>query len=204
MNLYYKTRWSIVDNWEKKNSIDLVNRVNSNIKSSMDGLLRCVQCGMCTSTCPGAQHSDYNPRDMIERVIKGDESIIEEENIWNCFYCYTCHSICPVGNSASEVNQILKQMAIDKGIANEHLKPFLGFGDIFLTLGMGGIPSNFFGEMREDIGEEWWEFKQNLEEIRDDLDLDPLIPPKETIDEIHSLLVQTGFEKRIKKIREDK
>ena len=192
-----------MDNWEKKNSIDLANRVNCDIKSSMDGLLRCVQCGMCTSTCPGAQHSDYNPRDMIERVINGDESIIEEENIWNCFYCYTCHSICPVGNSACEVNQILKQMAIDKGIANEHLKPFLGFGDIFLSLGMGGIPSNFFPGMREDIGEEWWEFKQNLEDVRNDLGLDPLVPPKETIDEIHTLLVQTGFEKRIKKIRND-
>lgn len=184
--------------------LNLAELIIDDLKSSTDlGLLRCVQCGMCTSTCPGARHSDYNPREMIERVLEGDESILEDDAIWNCFYCYTCHSICPVGNSACEVNQILKQMAVDKGIANEHLKPFLGFGDSFLTLGIGGIPTNFFEEMREDIGEEWWEFKQNLDEIRNDLGLDPVVPPKKTIDEVHALLVQTGFEKRIEKIRND-
>lgn len=75
--------------------INFAEDVIANVKNTKeDGLLKCVQCGMCTSTCPAARHSDYNPRDIIERVLDGDESLLEDETIWNCFYCYTCHSVC--------------------------------------------------------------------------------------------------------------
>ena len=180
--------------------LTLANRILNDLKTSKDmGLLRCVQCGMCTSTCPATRHSDYNPRDMIEKVLEGDESIIEDENIWNCFYCYTCHSICPVGNSACEVNQVLRQIAIDNG-KGEKAKPYLEFGDSFLSLAIGGIPSVFFSTMREDIGEEWWEFKGNLDKIREDLNLDSYIPDDASIKEVNTLLVKSGFQKRMKKI----
>jgi heterodisulfide reductase subunit C len=186
-----------------ENTHDLANSILKNLKSSEDmGLLRCVQCGMCTSTCPGARHSSYNPREMIKKILQGDETVIEDENIWNCFYCYTCHSICPVGNSACEVNQILRQIAIKNGKVNDKVKPFIEFGDSFLRLAIGGIPSIFFPEMREDIGEDWWDFKNNLDEIRKDLDLDSYIPDDESINEVRTLLINSGFEKRIKKIEE--
>ena len=54
-------------------------QIIDDVKNSKDeGVLKCVQCGMCTSTCPAAQHSDYNPREIIERVLDGDESILED------------------------------------------------------------------------------------------------------------------------------
>ena len=110
--------------------IDFAERIISDVKNSKDeGVLKCVQCGMCTSTCPAARHSDYNPRDIIERVLDGDESILEDDLIWNCFYCYTCHSVCPVGNSVCEVNQILKQIAISKEIGYPKLYEYMGFAD---------------------------------------------------------------------------
>jgi heterodisulfide reductase subunit C len=158
---------------------------------------------MCTASCPGAMHSDFNPRDMIEKILEGDKTVSEEESIWNCFYCYTCHSICPVGNSACEVNQILRQISISKGNVNDKIQPFLEFGDSFLSMAIGGIPSVFFPEMREDIGEKWWNFKMNLDSVRDDLDLGSYIPPQESIDEVNKLLINSGFEKRINAIRND-
>ena len=110
--------------------IDFAEEIIEDVKNSKeDGVLKCVQCGMCTSTCPAARHSEYNPRDIIERVLDGDVTILEDENIWNCFYCYTCHSVCPVGNSVCEVNQILKQFAITNThklpIVNTPERPFL-------------------------------------------------------------------------------
>lgn len=116
------------------NPLELAEFIIKNPKSSEDlGLLRCVQCGMCTSVCPAARHSDYNPRNMIERVLEGDETIIEDETLWQCFYCYTCHSICPVGNSACEVNQVLKQIAFDEDLIDEKLKPFSNYGEVFIN-----------------------------------------------------------------------
>ncbi|WP_042707145.1 ferredoxin:CoB-CoM heterodisulfide reductase subunit HdrC [Methanobrevibacter wolinii] len=189
----------------REDSLDLEEYIAHNIKSSKpEGLLKCVQCGMCTSVCPAAQHSDYNPRSMVERVLEGDNTIVEDEDIWYCFYCYTCHSICPVDNSPCEVNQVLRQIAIDKGIADEHLIPFLGFGDSFLNHGIGGIPENFFPEMREDIGEDWWDFKTHLDDVRTHLGLDPVFPSEDAIVEVSTILKACGFEDRINKIRNHK
>ncbi|MGN0094393.1 MAG: ferredoxin:CoB-CoM heterodisulfide reductase subunit HdrC [Methanobrevibacter sp.] len=186
----------------QEGTLDLANFIMADLKFTVgDNLLKCVQCGMCTSTCPGAQHSNYNPRDMIEKILKGETSIIDDEYLWYCFYCYTCHSTCPVGNSPCQANQVLRQIKISRGEADAHLRPFLGFGYSFLNNGIGGIPPNFFPEMREDIGDDWWDFKCNLDDIRENLGLGPVIPPKETIDEVSTILKQAGFEKRLEEVK---
>lgn len=182
--------------------IDFAEQIISDVKNSKDeGVLKCVQCGMCTSTCPAARHSDYNPREIIERVLEGDESILEDDNIWNCFYCYTCHSVCPVGNSVCEVNQILKQIAISKEIGYDKLYEYLGFADSYFTAAIGAIPEIFFEDIRRDVPG-WWEFRQNLGEIREELHLNPpLMPDKEVIDEVSKILTITGFKDKIDIIR---
>ena len=182
--------------------IDFAERIISDVKNSKDeGVLKCVQCGMCTSTCPAARHSDYNPRDIIERVLDGDESILEDDLIWNCFYCYTCHSVCPVGNSVCEVNQILKQIAISKEIGYPKLYEYMGFADSYFTAAIGAIPEIFFDDIKKDVPG-WWEFRTNLEQIRNELELDPpLMSPEETIDEVSKILTITGFKDKIEKIR---
>jgi heterodisulfide reductase subunit C len=43
--------------------IDFAVEIINDVKNSKEeGVLKCVQCGMCTSTCQAARHSDYNPR----------------------------------------------------------------------------------------------------------------------------------------------
>ena len=40
----------------KEGTLDLANFIIEDLKFTVgDNLLKCVQCGMCTSTCPGAQ-----------------------------------------------------------------------------------------------------------------------------------------------------
>lgn len=182
--------------------IDFAEEIIDNVKNSKEeGVLKCVQCGMCTSTCPAARHSDYNPRDIIERVLEGDVSILEDDLIWNCFYCYTCHSVCPVGNSVCEVNQILKQIAISNEIGYDKLYEYMGFADSYFTAAIGAIPEIFFEDIKRDVPG-WWDFRLNLTEIRDELELDPpLMPSKETIDEVSKILTITGFKAKIEKIR---
>ena len=179
-------------------AVEIINDVKN---SKEEGVLKCVQCGMCTSTCPAARHSDYNPREIIERVLDGDETILADDNIWNCFYCYTCHSVCPVGNSVCEVNQILKQIAIENEIGYEKLYEYMGFADSYFTAAIGAIPEIFFADIDRDVPG-WWDFRQHLDEIRNELELDPpLMPSKEVIDEVSKILTITGFKAKIEKIR---
>lgn len=182
--------------------INFAEDIIQDVKNSKEeGVLKCVQCGMCTSACPAARHSDYNPRDIIERVLEGDESILSEDNIWNCFYCYTCHSICPVGNSVCEVNQILKQMAIENKIGYDKLYEYMGFADSYFNAAIGAIPEIFFKDIDRDVPG-WWDFRLNLDEIRQELELNPpLMPSKETIEEVSKILTITGFKEKIEKIR---
>lgn len=182
----------------KKNLSDII---KNDLKAPKDlGLLKCAQCGMCTSLCPAATHSDYNPRDMVEKVLKNDEDIISDEKIWNCFYCYTCQSICPVNNSPCVINQILRQISINKGIANEKIQPFLAYGETFLEIGIGGMPKSFFIELNNDI-EGWLDLKTELDVIRENLSLGPVKMPKESIDEVNQLLKKAKFHDRIKKLK---
>ena len=71
---------------------DLAHRVLKDIKAPSDlGLLRCVQCRLCTSMCPASRHSEYDAREIIKRVLDNDESIIDDEIIWNSlFSLYLC------------------------------------------------------------------------------------------------------------------
>ena len=183
--------------------IDFAEKIIRDVKNSKeDGVLKCVQCGMCTSTCPAARHSKYNPRDIIERVLEGDETIIEDDCIWDCFYCYTCHSVCPVGNSVCEVNQILKQIAIENEMGYDKLYEYMGFADSYFTAAIGAIPERFFADIDRDVPG-WWQFRQNLDKIRNELDLNPpLMPSKEVIDEVSTILTITGFKDKIEKIRQ--
>ncbi len=187
----------------EKNSLKLVKDVLNDIKASPDlGIYKCVQCGMCTSVCPGASQTEYDPRDMIRRVLENDETVIDDENIWNCFSCYTCNSVCPSGNNASEVNQILRQMSIERGKgARKNYSHFSAYGDSFMKLGVGSIPNKFFDVMVKDVGKEYMNLKLNIEDIRTDLGLGNYILPKEAINEIESILEKSGFKERLERIK---
>ncbi len=59
-------------------------------------LLQCYQCGRCTSACPVAEvDSSFNPRLFLQKVILADETLTENQLVWNCLTCEQCEVRCP-------------------------------------------------------------------------------------------------------------
>lgn len=182
----------------------LAQSIIDDIKASKDiGVLKCIQCGMCASVCPAARHADYDPRVIAKRVLDEDVSIIYDDVIWNCFYCYTCHSVCPVSNSVCEIVQILRQKAV-AGEKLGQIVTFLAFGESFMELGIGSIPTEYFNILIEVIGDDYLDLKLNMDDVREELGLGSLTLPDDDLKNIQNILKKTGFTDRLEKLRANK
>jgi heterodisulfide reductase subunit C len=81
-------------------------------------LLRCFQCGTCTSDCPVARFSDtYRPRTIIRMAQLGlKERLLNSDTLWLCASCFTCTDRCPQGVEVASVIRVLRNLAAEKGI----------------------------------------------------------------------------------------
>ena len=81
-------------------------------------LLRCFQCGTCTSDCPVARFSDtYRPRQIIRMAQLGlKERVLNSDALWLCAACFTCTDRCPQDVEVASVIRVLRNLAAERGI----------------------------------------------------------------------------------------
>jgi heterodisulfide reductase subunit C len=81
-------------------------------------LLRCFQCGTCTSDCPVARFSDtYRPRQIIRMAQLGlRERVLKSDTLWLCAACFTCTDRCPQDVEVASVIRVLRNLAAEKGV----------------------------------------------------------------------------------------
>ena len=96
----------------------------------------CLNCGICTATCPSAQFYDYSPREIVQLLwTENVEQIYDamQEKIWACAQCMTCAARCPFKNSPGGLVMIMREVAIKHGMqsAKDVLRPF---GRVMLKL----------------------------------------------------------------------
>jgi heterodisulfide reductase subunit C len=87
-------------------------------------LLRCFQCGTCTSDCPVARFSDtYRPRTIIHMAQLGlRERVLNSDTLWLCAACFTCTDRCPQGVEVASVIRVLRNLAAEKGMVPQVFK----------------------------------------------------------------------------------
>jgi heterodisulfide reductase subunit C len=80
-------------------------------------LLRCFQCGTCTSDCPVARFSDtYRPRHIIRMAQLGLKNrVLNSDTLWLCAACFTCTDRCPQDIEVASVIRVLRNLAAEKG-----------------------------------------------------------------------------------------
>jgi heterodisulfide reductase subunit C len=87
-------------------------------------MMRCFQCGTCTSDCPVARFSDtYRPRQIIRMVQLGlRERVLNSDTLWLCAACFTCTDRCPQDVEVASVIRVLRNLAAEKGIVPQVFK----------------------------------------------------------------------------------
>jgi Fe-S oxidoreductase len=67
-------------------------------------LRACIQCGVCSGSCPIGYAMEYAPRKVIAGLRAGMfDSILRSNTPWMCVGCYTCSSRCPGGFAITDV-----------------------------------------------------------------------------------------------------
>ncbi len=179
---------------------DLTQRIldDPRMHDHKEGFLSCIQCGICTSGCPAARFTDFVPREVARRALDGDETLLTDDSLWYCFYCYTCQSRCPRGNSVAVINQVIRGMQVESGYGRKHVDLFAAWGEQFYEKGMGGTPHVFFQDIADAWGPKWKDFIANRDAMREELGLGSMYPSDETVSELQTIFEETGFVHRIR------
>jgi len=82
-----------------------------------ENLMRCFQCGTCTSDCPIARFSDtYRPRQIIRMTQLGlRDRVLNSDTLWLCASCFTCTDRCPQDVEVASVIRVLRNLAAQQG-----------------------------------------------------------------------------------------
>ena len=108
------------DEWQKPTkSLKIDPRFKYEISKMQGGekLMRCFQCGTCTSDCPIARFSDtYRPRQIIRMAQLGlKDRVLNSDTLWLCAACFTCTDRCPQDVEVASVIRVLRNLAAEEG-----------------------------------------------------------------------------------------
>ncbi len=79
----------------------------------------CLQCGLCSGTCPLSLYMDYTPRRLMHLAREGfKEEVLSSLSIWMCTCCYACMVECPKNINLTHLMYALKERAV-----REHYYP---------------------------------------------------------------------------------
>ncbi len=85
-----------------------------------DYLYGCYECGICVAVCPSARFYDFSPRRIAQAAAREDVDLIYQqmqEDIWECSQCFSCVR-CPRGNNPGGIITIMREVAINNGLAS--------------------------------------------------------------------------------------
>lgn len=76
----------------------------------------CLQCGMCSGTCPLSLYMDHTPRQLMCLAREGfKEEVLTSSAIWMCTSCYACMVKCPKQINITHLLYAFKERAITEG-----------------------------------------------------------------------------------------
>jgi heterodisulfide reductase subunit C len=144
----------------------LFSEVKSDVRYS-DYLYGCYECGICVAACPSARFYDFSPRRIAQAAAREDVELIYQqmqEDIWECSQCFSCLR-CPRGNNPGGVITIMREVAINNGLASS-VEALEGYSRIIykiMSTGTQVSPDMLQPDAFPDWGPETGDVSRNLD-----------------------------------------
>ena len=103
-----------IDELEKENVVN-PDTFETIKKLGAHNAIKCMNCGLCTVSCPLSITGNEFPRKMIRYASLGLENkIASHPEPWMCFYCGDCSKTCPSGAQPGEFMMATRRFLISK------------------------------------------------------------------------------------------
>jgi heterodisulfide reductase subunit C len=80
----------------------------------------CIQCGMCSASCPNAAQMDNTLRKTIALIRAGRrQDVLASNTMWVCASCYLCTVRCPKEVKITELMHTLERLASYYGLTTK-------------------------------------------------------------------------------------
>ncbi|MFX0046542.1 MAG: 4Fe-4S dicluster domain-containing protein [Candidatus Hermodarchaeota archaeon] len=149
------------------NELDTKFRYEISQKVGAKSLLKCIQCGVCSSGCTVTEYVDMQPHRVVASCLLGlKEDVLASQAIWTCSLCHRCTERCPKNVDYSFILALLRNMAVKGGkIPKEYSSTIVTiYNNGFVVPYTGGLKDNI-DKRRNRLGLPQFT-SPNLEEIR--------------------------------------
>ena len=80
----------------------------------------CIQCGMCSASCPNVAQMDNSLRRTIALIRAGRRhDVLKSNTMWVCASCYLCTARCPKEVKITELMHTLERLATYYGLTTK-------------------------------------------------------------------------------------
>lgn len=109
---------------------NFLQEVAANVEEG-DWVKMCMQCGVCSGSCPLGPYWDHPPQELFMMIRAGKrEEVLASSSMWMCTSCYNCVARCPRGLPITHIMHGLAHYADRLGLAPKN-QPTRKFANLF-------------------------------------------------------------------------
>jgi quinone-modifying oxidoreductase subunit QmoC len=114
----------------KKYGNNFLKEVEANVEEG-DWVKMCMQCGVCSGSCPFGPHWAHPPQEIFMMIRAGKrEEVLSSDSMWMCTSCYNCIVRCPRKLPITHIMHGLANYAHRLGLAPKN-QPTRQFAKLF-------------------------------------------------------------------------